>query len=180
MSGGPWFSGQGGGNVALADVWLTDDSNTQFLARDSGSGITYVTAAGAPYTPTTNIRAVVLVGGATSTKQDTGNTSLASIDVKTNPLAAPYTNQQVATGSAVAFAAKVLVNGAKIKASVNNSGVVMVGGSTLNATNDGTGNGEALQPGESTAFAVSNANLIYQMLATGNTSTTDFCYIVGG
>lgn len=70
----------GGGPLGgLSDTILTDDSSTQFLARDNGITITYVTLAGAPYTPSTNIRALFLAGGATASKQDTGNASLATI-----------------------------------------------------------------------------------------------------
>ena len=70
----------------ISDTILTDDSGAQFILRDTGSSLTYITLAGAPYVPTTNIRAVVQVGVSTATLQTTGNTSLASIDTKTPAL----------------------------------------------------------------------------------------------
>ena len=73
--------GGGGGGSSLSDIILTDDSNTQFIARDSGISITYITLAGANYTPTTNVRAISSGGGgsATSALQTAGNTSLSTI-----------------------------------------------------------------------------------------------------
>ena len=70
----------------ISDTILTDDSGAQFILRDTGSSLTYITLAGAPYVPTTNIRAVVQVGVSTATLQTMGNTSLASIDTKTPAL----------------------------------------------------------------------------------------------
>ena len=76
----------GVGSGGLSDTILTDDSGTQFLARDNGTAITYITLSGSAYTPSTNIRGVSISGGATSALQTTGNTSLASIDSKTPAL----------------------------------------------------------------------------------------------
>ena len=70
----------------ISDTILTDDSGAQFILRDTGSSLTYITLAGAPYVPTTNIRGVSISGGATSALQTIGNTSLASIDTKTPAL----------------------------------------------------------------------------------------------
>lgn len=85
-SGVPYTaSGGGGSGGGLSDTILTDDSNTQFLARDNGTTITYVTLSGVAYTPSTNIRAlsVTVTGASTSAKQDTGNTSLAALVANT-------------------------------------------------------------------------------------------------
>ena len=81
-SGVPYTAG-GGSSGGLSDTILTDDSGAQFLARDSGTAITYVTLAGAVYTPSTNIRAVTVNGGATSTLQTTGNASLSTLVANT-------------------------------------------------------------------------------------------------
>lgn len=96
--------GGGGGGGGLSDTILTDDSGTQFLARDNGTTITYVTLSGAGYTPTTNIRAVSMAGGATAAKQDTGNTSLATIATNTTG-AATAAAQATGNTSAAASAA---------------------------------------------------------------------------
>ncbi|MBV8061469.1 MAG: hypothetical protein JO253_08120 [Alphaproteobacteria bacterium] len=48
--------GGGGGGGSLSDTILTDDSGTFFIARDSGTALTYITLSGSPYTPSTNIR----------------------------------------------------------------------------------------------------------------------------
>jgi hypothetical protein len=49
-------SAGGGGGGKLSDIVLTDDSATEFIARDDGTTITYVTLAGVLYVPTTNVR----------------------------------------------------------------------------------------------------------------------------
>ena len=98
-SGNPYTaSGGSGGGGGLSDTILTDDSGTQFLARDNGTTITYVTLSGAPYTPTTNLRAVSIAGGATAAKQDTGNTSLATLVTNTPTL---VSGRQPVDGSGV-------------------------------------------------------------------------------
>lgn len=86
MNGTPVSVGGGSGSGGLSDTILTDDSNTQFLARDNGTTITYVTLAGAPYTPSMNIRAVAQAGGATSALQTVGNTALMTIAAGTPAL----------------------------------------------------------------------------------------------
>jgi len=69
----------GSGTGGLSDTILTDDSGTYFLARDNGTTITYVTLAGAPYTPSTNIKPQSVAQGATSALQTSGNASLTTI-----------------------------------------------------------------------------------------------------
>lgn len=80
--------------------------------------------------------------------------------VSTNP-AIIYTDQQKVTASAVALTAQALANGIIIKAKATNAGTVFVGGSGVNATYDGTGNGFPLDPGESIGFGVTDASVIY-------------------
>lgn len=85
-----------------------------------------------------------------------------------------YTDQQVVTASAVALTAQALVNGIVITAKTTNTGNVFVGGATVNTTDDGTGNGYRLVPGQSASFGVSNANAIY-IIGTLN----DVVYVEG-
>jgi hypothetical protein len=82
--GNPYIaSSAGSSSSGLSDTILTDDSLTQFLARDSGTAITYVTLAGAPYTPSTNIRAIQLAGGATAALQTSANVLLQNLAAST-------------------------------------------------------------------------------------------------
>lgn len=95
--------------------------------------------------------------------------------------AAPYFGQQLATGVPAALPSVELVNGISIIASPNNDGVIMCGlTSTLNAKNDGTGTGYALAPGQPMpGLAITNLNQLAIVLASGNTSATDFVCIAG-
>lgn len=114
---------------------------------------------------------------------DTGTFSLVALFkrllTKTNPQAAPYTAQQRATASAVALPSQALLNGLVVTASPKNVGDIMVGGASVTGANDGLGIGEALQPGVARAFACSNANQVYIIWATGNTTATDFVTVSG-
>lgn len=57
----PVTGGGGGGGSALADVLLTDDTGTLFVARDDGTTITYFDLNGnAAYTPSGTIQAAGL------------------------------------------------------------------------------------------------------------------------
>jgi hypothetical protein len=95
------------------------------------------------------------------------------------PLAAPVTAQQKATATATFLPTQGLVNGVVITAYTGNSGNILIGGASLTNVIDGTGNGEVLQPGVARAFAVSDLGSIKIILASGNTSTTDFVTISG-
>lgn len=73
-----------------------------------------------------------------------------------------FTGQYKITASAVAISSsQALVNGLVIKARLTNTGSVWIGGSGVTTTDDGTGNGYKLTPGEACSFACNNANLIY-------------------
>lgn len=63
------------------------------------------------------------------------------------------------TATAVCLASAALVNGIVVKALAANAGAITIGGSGVNATADGTGNGYVLAPGEAMSFAIPNANL---------------------
>jgi hypothetical protein len=85
-----------------------------------------------------------------------------------------YADQQVVTASAVQLTAQALKNGLTIKAKHTNAGTVFVGTAGVNTTNDGTGAGFALLPGESLSMGVSNANAVY-IIGTLN----DVIYVAG-
>ena len=68
---------------------------------------------------------------------------------------------RIATAStAVCLPSAALQNGIVVKALAGNSGSLTVGGATVTAASDGTGNGYVLAPGEAMSFAVSNASLV--------------------
>lgn len=88
--------------------------------------------------------------------------------------AAPYADQQVVTASAVALSTQALQNGVTIKAKTTNAGKVFVGASGVTATDDGTGNGFALNPGDAVSLPVSTTAGIY-VIGTLN----DIVYVIG-
>lgn len=87
---------------------------------------------------------------------------------------APYAGQQVVTASAVALATQALSNGVTIKAKTTNAGKVFVGGSGVTATDDGTGNGFALNPGDAISLPVSTTDGVF-IIGTLN----DIVYVIG-
>ncbi len=94
------------------------------------------------------------------------------------PLGAPYTAQQKATASAVALPTSTTLNGVIVTASSSNTGSIMVGPSGVTATDDGTGNGYKLLPGQSIGVACTNVNQIY-IIGAASFAATDFVYIAG-
>ena len=86
-----------------------------------------------------------------------------------------YADQQAVTASAVALAASGQVAEAVvIKARAENAGKVFIGGSTVTTTDDGTGNGFALQPGEALTLPLNLAQGAY-IIGTAN----DVVYVIG-
>ncbi len=85
-----------------------------------------------------------------------------------------YTTQQVVTASAAALPDRILANGFVLTAATTNTGNVFAGGSGVTTTNDGTGNGYCLVPGQSISFGVTNANTVY-VIGTAN----DIVYVAG-
>lgn len=113
----------------------------------------------------------------------TGSTALtnaqlreSSLDVITPLPTAPITGQGkiATTGVAVQLASNVLKNGVIVKANSNNAQPLFVGPAGVTNTNDGTGNGYRLDPGEAISFAVPNANSVYV-----NGTVGDIFYIAG-
>lgn len=77
------------------------------------------------------------------------------------------------TGTAVQFPNNVLLNGVII----TNNGTTncFLGGSTVNNTGSGDGNGYILAPGASCSAAIDNTNLLY----VNGTGTTSFISFIG-
>lgn len=80
--------------------------------------------------------------------------------VTNSPLLAPVTGQAViaVTGTAVQLGTNTLQNGIIIKALSSNTASILVGGSGVNNSSNGSGNGYILKPGEASAFSSSNSN----------------------
>lgn len=93
-------------------------------------------------------------------------------------LAPPKAGQKKLTvgGTAVPLASNIaLVNGVVITASLTNVATIFVGDATVNTTNDGTGSGYPLAPGQSISYATTNANLVY----INSVNNTDFVSYAG-
>ena len=89
--------------------------------------------------------------------------------------AVAYSGQQKTTLTAAALPSQTSANGWVIKAASSNTGVVCVGGAGVTATNDGTGNGYCLAPGEPISYATANLNNLYIV----GPNTTNFVYYAG-
>jgi hypothetical protein len=84
-----------------------------------------------------------------------GNTGILS--------AAPLNGQAkiAVTSTAVQLGSNVLLNGVVVSAKSTNAAPIVVGGSGVANTTDGTGNGTILEAGMSMSWAVSNTNALY-------------------
>ena len=80
-----------------------------------------------------------------------------------------YTGQGLTTGSQVQIhsGSQAIVNQVTVKSNLSNVTNVSVGLTGVNATQDGTGNGYILNPGDSVDLPVSNLNLVYINGAAG-------------
>ncbi|SHE68584.1 hypothetical protein SAMN02745157_0710 [Kaistia soli DSM 19436] len=76
--------------------------------------------------------------------------------------------QILMTGSPVQLPSRALINGLVIRARETNSGNGFVGGSSVTTTDDGTGNGFRLSPGDAWSGTPSNANQVYVIGAAGD------------
>lgn len=85
-----------------------------------------------------------------------------------------HADQQVVTATATALTTAALQNGLVVKAKSTNVGKVFVGGASVNATDDGTGNGFALLPGEAISIPVSTSANTF-IIGTLN----DVVYVIG-
>ncbi len=102
------------------------------------------------------------INGAATPVLDPGNYAPAVAAYSPTP-SSPFTGQlKIATsGLAVALPAQALVNGIVVKAKSTNAGNGFVGGPAVTTTDDGTGNGYRLTPGEAWSGAIANASAIY-------------------
>jgi|SRR6185312_2200257 len=100
-----------------------------------------------------------------------GGGSNVNATVVANALGTERTGQVViaVTGTRVQLPSLAAVNGVLVSAGPSNSNFTStagsiggtIGGSTVTDATDGTGNGYALQPGQSVGFAVANSNVLY-------------------
>lgn len=111
---------------------------------------------------------------------------VALADAAGNPINPPvgvvssiYAGQQLVTSTPTQLPAHALKNGLTITACPDNKGNVLFGASGLTAAYDGSGTGDALQPGLPRSAACDNASDVWVVLASGNTSTTDFVSFSG-
>lgn len=65
------------------------------------------------------------------------------------------------TGTAVALGSGVLFNGIIVTAKTTNTAPVFVGASGVTTTDDGTGNGYRLEPGQSISFSVADISALF-------------------
>jgi hypothetical protein len=85
-----------------------------------------------------------------------------------------YADQQVVTASAVALTTQALTNGVSIKAKPTNTGSVFIGAAGVTATDDGSGNGFALRPGEAVNLPITSTAGIF-IIGTAS----DVIYVIG-
>jgi len=85
-----------------------------------------------------------------------------------------HADQQVVTASAVRLTTTALSNGLTIKAKSTNAGRVFVGSAGVTATDDGSGNGFALLPGEAISLPVNTSAGVF-IIGTLN----DIVYVIG-
>ena len=78
------------------------------------------------------------------------------------------------TNTAQQLPSNALVNGAVVKAKTTNAANGWIGSSTVNSTDDGTGTGYRLLPGEAGSFAATNSNALW-VIGTAN----DVYYVIG-
>lgn len=65
------------------------------------------------------------------------------------------------TGTAVQLPSHAITQGVAISAKATNAADILVGGSAVTNTDDGTGNGVVLSPGSSLSINVANTNALY-------------------
>lgn len=95
-------------------------------------------------------------------------TAAAPLPVATPAPATVKAGQKAVAASASSLGAAALVNGVVVKARSGNAGAVWVGGPSVTTTDDGTGAGYRLLPGEAASFATSNTNAIYVVGTAGD------------
>ena len=101
---------------------------------------------------------------------------LAATVPSTTLLAAPFTGQVkiAVTSTAVVLGSHTFSNGVIVKASSQNTASILIGPSGVTTTNDGTGNGYPLVPGEAISIAAANLSQIFI-----NGTAGDFVSFIG-
>lgn len=85
-----------------------------------------------------------------------------------------HADQQVVTASAAALTTTALSNGLAIKAKSTNVGPVFVGAAGVTVTDNGSGNGFSLLPGESISLPLTTSANVF-IIGTLN----DIVYVIG-
>lgn len=161
--------------VYLGTTWRNITQNTTLSTPPSAGTITpvdniiknvYVT--NFPATQAISAASLPLpTGAATSALQTAGNASLTSIAASLVSMGGVQSSliagqKKIATtNTQVQLGGTALSNGVVITANLNNSGPIFVGNTGVTTTNDGTGNGYALQPGASITYQINSLSSIY-------------------
>lgn len=90
-----------------------------------------------------------------------GNTSYSAVRISQANSTSPVVGQVKMTGSSIQLTAGSLLNGVILTAKSSNSAPIVIGGSGVTNTTDGTGNGYILEAGTSVSFAVTDISNLY-------------------
>ena len=80
----------------------------------------------------------------------------------------PAFGQLLMSGSAIQLPNGLVNNGVILQAKSSNTNDIMIGGSGVNQTEDGTGNGFVLEPAFQITFAADNLNELYAIGNSGD------------
>jgi hypothetical protein len=140
--------GGGGGNAAAGATGAVVPVDADYMGFNSGGNLVGVSSAN-PFPVTQSI------GGSPI--------STANPVPVTTPISGPLTGQVAiaTTGTALALGSATLANGVIVKAASTNAATILVGPSGVTNTNNGTGNGYPLAPGEAISFAAANLNQVF-------------------
>jgi len=93
---------------------------------------------------------------------DLGDGTYSERSVPHRPAAVACGQKKIAvTGTALALGAGVLFNGVVITAKASNTASLFIGGAGVTVTDDGSGNGYRLEPGQSISFAVADLGNLF-------------------
>lgn len=149
--------------------------NTSALALESGGNLATIAGAVSASKMNINISSGSIANTsfeatqatATNLKAEVVGTGTFATQLTANPLvSSPLVGQAIiaVSGTAVRLnggTSQALTNGIIISAPSGNVAPISIGDSSVNNTQDGTGNGYLLAPGASISFAVNNTNVVY-------------------
>lgn len=115
-----------------------------------------------------------IIAGANGTSAATASNPLPVNAPGSGGVSTVYADQQVVTATATALTTQALINGVIIKAKSTNTGKVFIGAAGVNATDDGTGTGFALNPGDAVSIPISTTAGLF-VIGTLN----DIIYVMG-